>query len=198
MFFVPSEHVYNPYVWVGMFLVATVLTHSFFAFIWTFPSKMRKLFGGINEEPEEASSTMARITINLRGFTTLGVVGSLMTSTDFLRGVSWTSPITYCGLALAVFGQALNAGVYKQLGTYGVYYGRELGVRNLPWTGKFPYSLGIPDPQYVGVELGYIGLAIATRTLPMVIIAAIGAVAYTITICVERFVEPGVIEKKKD
>jgi hypothetical protein len=99
-------------------------------------------------------------------------------------------------MALAIFGQVMNAGVYKQLGTYGVYYGRELGIRGLPWTDDFPYNLGIPDPQYVGVELGYIGLAIAFRTLPLVIIASVGAVAYAITIYVETCVDAGIVDKK--
>lgn len=100
-------------------------------------------------------------------------------------------------MTLTVFGQVMNTGVYTQLGTYGVYYGRELGVKNLPWSDGFPYNLGIPDPQYVGVELSYVGLAVMTQTMPMIAIAAIGAVAYSITICVERFVTPGEVERKK-
>jgi hypothetical protein len=59
-------------------------------------------------------------------------------------------------IALVGFGQALNYGVYKSLGTVGTFYGVRFG-HHVPWVTGFPYNLGISDPQYWGSILTLIG-----------------------------------------
>ena len=65
-----------------------------------------------------------------------------------------------CGVALIAAGQALNGAVYKAIGEAGVYYGFKLG-ETVPWCTGFPFSLGLRHPQYVGVALTLIGIAVA-------------------------------------
>lgn len=64
---------------------------------------------------------------------------------------------TLVDLALIGFGQALNSGVYKALGTTGTYYGCRFG-ESVPWVTGFPYNLGLPDPQYWGSIMTLVGL----------------------------------------
>lgn len=65
------------------------------------------------------------------------------------------------GLVLAGLGQLLNAATYKALGAIGVYYGIQLGYAE-PWCAKFPYNLGVADPQYWGVVMFVWGIYIST------------------------------------
>ncbi len=55
------------------------------------------------------------------------------------------------GILLIAFGQALNVGIYRAIGTDGVYYGFKLG-KKVPWVNGFPFSV-VPHPQYVGSSL---------------------------------------------
>jgi hypothetical protein len=66
------------------------------------------------------------------------------------------NPLTILDILLVSCGQALNSGVYKALGTVGVYYGSRFG-ENIPWVNSFPYNIGISDPQYWGCILTTVG-----------------------------------------
>ena len=64
----------------------------------------------------------------------------------------------------AIFGQILNAAIYRAIGKAGVYYGYRLGEK-VPWVCGFPFSV-MSHPQYTGVCLSVIGVNqfIATPT----------------------------------
>jgi phosphatidyl-N-methylethanolamine N-methyltransferase len=51
-------------------------------------------------------------------------------------------------LGLMIFGQVLNAGIFKAIGHTGVYYGFKLGHK-VPWVDGFPFNV-VRHPQYVG------------------------------------------------
>merc|ERR1712232_1181282 len=59
-------------------------------------------------------------------------------------------PVLGVGALLAGIRQLLNTTTFNAIGAVGVYYGKELG-EEVPWCTKFPYNLGISDPQYWGV-----------------------------------------------
>jgi methylene-fatty-acyl-phospholipid synthase len=63
--------------------------------------------------------------------------------------------------ALIVIGQALNLGVFVQLGKIGVFYGNKLGYY-VPRCERFPFSL-LRHPQYVGAVLSIWGFFMTTR-----------------------------------
>lgn len=54
-------------------------------------------------------------------------------------------------LALAGYGQSLNAGIFAAIGKVGVYYGFKLGHR-VPWVTGWPFDT-VSHPQYVGSVL---------------------------------------------
>ena len=59
-----------------------------------------------------------------------------------------------------VVGQMFNLAVYYKLGNKGVYYGRELGVKNLPIVTTFPYNVLSYHPQYIGSLMSMISFMI--------------------------------------
>jgi hypothetical protein len=61
-----------------------------------------------------------------------------------------------CAL-LSVAGQALNAGIFRTIGSTGVYYGARLGHR-VAWQTGFPFNLGLRHPQYIGLVLNMLGV----------------------------------------
>jgi methylene-fatty-acyl-phospholipid synthase len=64
------------------------------------------------------------------------------------------------GLALAAFGQHLNAAVYVALGMDGVYYGNRFG-KKIPWVRSYPYSVWADmHPQYLGCLASLAGAAV--------------------------------------
>jgi hypothetical protein len=54
-------------------------------------------------------------------------------------------------------GQALNVGIYKAIGTAGVYYGKRLG-QSVSWCHGFPFD-SVSHPQYVGSVMSVWALA---------------------------------------
>jgi methylene-fatty-acyl-phospholipid synthase len=76
-----------------------------------------------------------------------------------IGGVQSIPPVAgVIGLALMVFGQTLNAGIYRAIGHVGVYYGFKLG-HTVPWVDGFPFSV-VAHPQYVGSVLSVWGAAV--------------------------------------
>ena len=69
--------------------------------------------------------------------------------------------VAVSGGALMVAGLALNARVFWQLGTTGVFYGNRFG-HEVPWVGGFPFSW-FRHPQYLGAALLVWGFFIAMR-----------------------------------
>ena len=65
------------------------------------------------------------------------------------------------GGALIALGQALNLGVFVQLGKIGVFYGNKLGY-HVPWCEAFPFTV-LRHPQYVGAVLSIWGFFMTTR-----------------------------------
>ena len=65
------------------------------------------------------------------------------------------------GGSLLLLGQLLNAGVFYQLGSTGVFYGRLFG-HPVPWCRGFPFSY-LRHPQYVGTVLSIWGFFLIMR-----------------------------------
>ncbi|MEE4299396.1 MAG: methyltransferase [Pseudomonadales bacterium] len=65
------------------------------------------------------------------------------------------------GTALILFGQTLNALVFRALGKTGVFYGNRFG-RDVPWVEGFPFST-FRHPQYVGAALSVWGFFLVMR-----------------------------------
>lgn len=59
------------------------------------------------------------------------------------------------GVGLVIFGQVLNAGIYRAIGHKGVYYGFKLG-HTIPWVDGFPFTV-VRHPQYVGSVATVVG-----------------------------------------
>ena len=74
-----------------------------------------------------------------------------------------TAPATtiVLGTSLLVLGQLLNASVFYQLGSTGVFYGNRFG-RDVRWCRGFPFS-HLRHPQYVGTVLSIWGLFLIMR-----------------------------------
>lgn len=75
--------------------------------------------------------------------------------------LSGRAAVVGAGLALIAVGQALNAAVFHRLGTAGMFYGAEFGLR-LPRSQAFPFSW-FRHPQYVGTLLSIWGLFLLAR-----------------------------------
>lgn len=70
------------------------------------------------------------------------------------------------GLGLILFGQVLNAGIFKAIGHVGVYYGFKLG-HVVPWVDGFPFNV-VRHPQYVGSVATVWGAAVlVSGVLPL-------------------------------
>jgi len=65
------------------------------------------------------------------------------------------------GGLLMLAGQVLNVGVFRRLGTEGVFYGNRFG-RPLPHVRAFPFSI-VAHPQYVGTVLTIWGFFLVMR-----------------------------------
>ena len=83
-------------------------------------------------------------------------------------------------LALAAFGQVLNARVYYLLGEGGVYYGNLLEPHvKRPWVTAWPYSSRwLQHPQYLGSSLCLLGAAGAGLIHPRAALAWAANYAY--------------------
>lgn len=69
-------------------------------------------------------------------------------------------------LGLIVFGQVLNAGIFRAIGHVGVYYGFKLG-HVVPWVDGFPFNV-VRHPQYVGsVATIWGGALLAAGVVPL-------------------------------
>ena len=69
-------------------------------------------------------------------------------------------------LGLMIFGQVLNAGIFKAIGHTGVYYGFKLGNK-VPWVDGFPFNV-VRHPQYVGSVATILGAAmLAAGVVPL-------------------------------
>jgi methylene-fatty-acyl-phospholipid synthase len=67
-----------------------------------------------------------------------------------------TLPQWLAALLLFAYGQSLNAGIFRAIGTAGVYYGFKLG-HSVPWVTGWPFDT-VSHPQYVGSVLSVWGL----------------------------------------
>lgn len=85
----------------------------------------------------------------------------------YVRGVSSSLPLVLqsahplqilVAVGLFVFGQVLNAGIFKAIGHAGVYYGFKLG-HVVPWVDGFPFTV-VKHPQYVGSVASVWGAAV--------------------------------------
>lgn len=65
------------------------------------------------------------------------------------------------GTLLILFGQTLNALVFRALGKTGVFYGNRFG-HEVPWVEGFPFST-FRHPQYVGAALSVWGFFLLMR-----------------------------------
>lgn len=82
-----------------------------------------------------------------------------------VHGLAWPlggGPVgALAGVTLVGAGQTLNAGVFRALGTAGVFYGNRFG-RQIPWSRGFPFSL-VAHPQYLGATLTIWGVFLLVR-----------------------------------
>ena len=74
-----------------------------------------------------------------------------------------TAPSTalVVGASLLALGQLLNASVFYQLGSTGVFYGNRFG-HDVRWCRRFPFS-HLRHPQYVGTVLSIWGFFLIMR-----------------------------------
>ena len=114
----------------------------------------------------------------------LGVLsaGQLQVAT---HDVELTATMTLVDITLAVVGQALNSGVYQQLGTVGTYYGNRFGDPPKAWATGFPYNLGISDPQYWGSILTVLATLNLMDTRKNPFFQATLLLSYIFMMCVE-------------
>ncbi len=70
-------------------------------------------------------------------------------------------PALLLGAVLIGVGQGLNVGVFRRLGTTGVFYGAAFG-HVVPWQHGFPFSV-LRHPQYVGTVMSIWGLFLLAR-----------------------------------
>jgi hypothetical protein len=90
------------------------------------------------------------------------------------------------GGAFAAFGQLLNASVFYQLGTTGVFYGNKFGY-HVSWCQRFPFTL-FEHPQYFGTLLSIWGFFLILR-FPhddWIVLPAIETVYYIVGAHLER------------
>ena len=104
------------------------------------------LYWSIYSHPDKFKQSISqRDIINtsfmLRGYQ-LVHVASQLSEAEFYIG--------FFRMFVFLFGQLLNFAVYYKLGNRGVYYGRELGYKNLPIIKSFPYNVISFHPQYIG------------------------------------------------
>ena len=104
------------------------------------------LYWGVYSHPDKFKRSISqRDIINtsfaLRGYQLAHVVSHLSEAELY---------IGFFKMFIFLFGQLLNFAVYYKLGNRGVYYGRELGYKNLPIIKSFPYNVISFHPQYVG------------------------------------------------
>ncbi|PNH02299.1 hypothetical protein TSOC_011728 [Tetrabaena socialis] len=123
-----------------------------YAFVWTNPKPWLRLFG------QRA----------VQAFAACGFVGKVLQFSTCLlwawamqpTGLCLRQPLTPAQLLvggfLVAYGQALNLGVYRALGTRGVYYGCRLG-HSVPWVSGWPFS-AVRHPQYTGSVLSVWGV----------------------------------------
>nr|BBC28425.1 phospholipid-N-methyltransferase [Chlamydomonas asymmetrica] len=121
------------------------LPHFLYAFIWFNPKAWTSMFGK-------------------RSVGAFAVCGALGKVIQFGAVVLWLWSARASGLCfdlkqislpqflgavlLGAFGQQLNIGIFKAIGTAGVYYGFKLGAK-VPWVEGYPFNV-VPHPQYVG------------------------------------------------
>lgn len=83
-------------------------------------------------------------------------------------------PQWLAALALAGYGQSLNAGIFAAIGKVGVYYGFKLG-HTVPWVNGWPFD-SVSHPQYVGSVLSVWALiALLWGQLPGATLLTLGA-----------------------
>ena len=76
-----------------------------------------------------------------------------------IDGLKAATPLKWCvGLVLLTVGQLLNVSVVKAIGVEGVLYGCRYGYVS-PWVEGWPFNL-MKDPQYCGVTISLLGIAI--------------------------------------
>lgn len=141
--------------------VAFIVPHLLYAFVWKFPKTFQAVIGK-NTDPVTAFEAIAVI-LKLLQFLSFG----MWYTYSFKWQWSADSILDYVRILLgAIFllvGQLLNVAVFKALGSAGVYYGVKFG-RKIPWCTRFPFNLGIRDPQYVGSVITFWGIALLLYT----------------------------------
>jgi hypothetical protein len=88
----------------------------------------------------------------LTGLTPIGML---------MRAFAQPLPVIVLGFAIVAFGQWLNISVFNAIGWWGVFYGHRYG-KQCPWVHGWPFVL--PDPQYLGVTLTFLGGGILSRS----------------------------------
>ena len=147
-----------------------VAPHVVYSFLWWFPRKWVRLCKYFEELITNYSLITSKFKVHPSHV--VGFLGHLMKLTQAwylfrFRHVVLPKPVhpsrwldirpyTLANLCLLGAGQTLNASVYRNLGTVGVYYGKQFGYP-VPWVHGFPFQLGdylyVPHPQYTGAIL---------------------------------------------
>ena len=150
---------------VGLLALAAVLLaieRATYYTAWTYPGTFRawsdRLPGGARRGPVE---TLSRLFL---GFKT--IQGSVYLSWCWVHGgtlvpASAGAVVSIVGVGLIAAGLALNASVFHQLGTTGVFYGNRFGFQ-VPWVQAFPFSW-FRHPQYLGAALLVWGFFVVMR-----------------------------------
>jgi len=153
------------------------------------------------ERGNTASRIMARAAHVLKMVQTAAFVYWMMTYTPGTLTVQhYSSMMTgqplrvALGLALMGVGQAFNVGIYKAIGTNGVYYGNRFGAELGPWVTGFPFNMpGVMGrhPQYFGVLCTMWGIVILIATEAaigngLVQMAGVWSCFYFITSAIEQ------------
>lgn len=141
----------------GWWLAALGLSvpHWLYAFIWTKPAQYKKLSNQFAPKMHPVNS-MALIAQFIKAFQILVLLVWYLTNASFFPLENHPTFLLLVSVPLLIFGQFLNASIYKAIGVDGVYYGCRLG-KDVPWCTSFPFT-HFKHPQYVGSGCTIAGL----------------------------------------
>ncbi|KAG2485193.1 hypothetical protein HYH03_016082 [Edaphochlamys debaryana] len=176
----PAE---TPLSSLGVLLFVISLPHLLYAYVWTNPTVWLRFWGKRSVDTFATAGVLGKV------LQYAGMFVWLWSNQD--TGVCFRQPLALWQLAVAAvligYGQALNFGTYKALGTAGVYYGCRLG-KPIPWVHGWPFDT-VAHPQYVGCILSVWGaLALMLHAVPLPT-AAIIAVFWSGMYCFSAAVE---------
>mmetsp|Transcript_27804 Transcript_27804/g.54637 ORF Transcript_27804/g.54637 Transcript_27804/m.54637 type:complete len:227 (-) Transcript_27804:66-746(-) len=156
----------------GLF-AAMASPHCLYAYIWDHPAdfQRRSAKRPLNLLGSNAVEVMEKLVLGLKAvqlgsvlawceWGLLPACGAAVAAGNsaVIHAITSASPARWLlGLGLLLPGQALNIGIYRAIGSDGVYYGCKLG-RPVPWASGFPFNLGLRHPQYVGAMLSWSGV----------------------------------------